>query len=216
MAEDLHRLVTEHLGIREKIHVVGHDIGGMVAHAYATRFADSVASVIWGECPLPGTQVFEDVKSAQALWHFAFHAVVDLPEQLTQGGREGVYLRSFYDKLKVNAKGIRKLDEEEYVAMFERPGAMRCGFELYRRFPEDAEENRKWLKEKDRCKVPVLALSGEKSPIREFAERQVKEVYEEDVVEVGFVQGAGHYVAEENPADFVERVLGFVRKHMSN
>ncbi|KAH8776442.1 hypothetical protein F5883DRAFT_640129 [Diaporthe sp. PMI_573] len=29
MAADIHKLLTEHLGITEPVHVVGHDIGGM-------------------------------------------------------------------------------------------------------------------------------------------------------------------------------------------
>ena len=30
LAEDLYKLVTEHVGVKEPIHVVGYDIGGMV------------------------------------------------------------------------------------------------------------------------------------------------------------------------------------------
>ena len=58
LAADLHELLTsaDHLGIRDRVHVVGHDIGGMVAYAYASRYPEGTASVAWGECPLPGTR----------------------------------------------------------------------------------------------------------------------------------------------------------------
>ena len=74
MATDLHGLLIEQLGIHQRVHVVGHDIGGMVAHAYASKFAADTASVSWGECPLPGTKLYDRyVKEVRAVWHFHFH-----------------------------------------------------------------------------------------------------------------------------------------------
>jgi pimeloyl-ACP methyl ester carboxylesterase len=60
IARDHYKLLTEHLGIKEKVHVVGHDIGGMIAHAFASRYADNCASIAWGECPIPGSKVYEE------------------------------------------------------------------------------------------------------------------------------------------------------------
>lgn len=45
MATDLHTLLVDHLKINEPIHVVGHDIGGMIAHAYAALFPKDSRSV---------------------------------------------------------------------------------------------------------------------------------------------------------------------------
>jgi pimeloyl-ACP methyl ester carboxylesterase len=56
MADDLVALMHEHLSISTRLHIVGHDIGGMIAHAYASPNPERVASIIWGECPLPGTK----------------------------------------------------------------------------------------------------------------------------------------------------------------
>jgi len=81
------------MGIKTKIHLVGHDIGGMVAHAYVAQFPDSVASIIWGECPLPGTTVYETKKHGNTLWHFDFQAQSDLAETLVSG-KERIYLSS--------------------------------------------------------------------------------------------------------------------------
>jgi hypothetical protein len=39
---------------------------------------------------------------------------------------------------------------------------MGWGFDVYRAFAVDAEENRKWVEEHGKCRVPVLSLSGEK------------------------------------------------------
>jgi pimeloyl-ACP methyl ester carboxylesterase len=84
MAEDLFILVRE-LGIKSKIHIVGHDIGGMIGFAYASRYPDHVASLIWGECPLPGSTFYEQVKSNPDAFHFVFHRILDLPEALIAG-----------------------------------------------------------------------------------------------------------------------------------
>lgn len=42
----------------DRVHVVGHDIGGMVAHSFASRYPERTTSVMWGECPQPGTKVY--------------------------------------------------------------------------------------------------------------------------------------------------------------
>lgn len=192
------------------MHVIGHDIGGMVAHAYASRFAAHTASVSWGECPLPGTEAFEAFKSDPGVWHFVFHQQTDLPEALTQG-RERIYLKHFYDRLCLNPRAIGARDLEEYTVAFSQPGALRCGFDTYRAFPRDAEENRKWVKEQGKCKVPALSLSGGGSFLQAIAKDMVSEVYED--VEAATVDASGHWCAEENPVDFVRKNLAFIEKH---
>jgi len=213
MADDLVALVHSHLGIREKIHIVGHDIGGMIAHAYASRHPSHVASIVWGECPLPGTAAFEENKTMKKQFHFIFHSVPDLPEALV-AGRERIYLKHFYDKLALNTGAITPADLEHYALMYSQPGALRCAFAVYAAFEADAEENRAWLREKGKCQVPALAFSGDSSGHAREAETMVTEMYE--YVEVAVVEESGHYLAEENPVDFVRKVLAFVRIHSSN
>jgi pimeloyl-ACP methyl ester carboxylesterase len=87
---------------------------------------------------------------------------------------------------------------------------MRCGFGVYRAFEKDARENREWVEANGKCKVPSMVLSGEKSRHREEALGMVLEVTEGEVVRQGVVEGAAHYLAEENPEGFVEAVLPFL------
>jgi len=213
MAADLVSLIHTHLGITGKIHIVGHDIGGMIAHAYASRHPSHVASIIWGECPLPGTAAFEANMGMKRQFHFIFHCVPDLPEALV-AGREKIYLKHFFDKQALNAGAITPADLEHYTLMYSQPGAMRCAFAVYEAFEKDAAENRAWLKEHGKCKVPALAFSGDSSGHTEEAEEMLCEVYEN--VEVAVVKEAGHYIAEENPDDFLRKVLAFVEKHPSS
>lgn len=213
MAKDINTLLKEHIGVTDKVHVVGHDIGGMIAHAYASRYASDTASVAWGECPLPGTAVYDNLVKEQAhggLWHFVFHWQVDLPEALTYG-RERMYIKSFYDRLCVNTTAIPPQDVDHYATMFAQPGAMRSGFDLYRAFHQDAEDNQQWLKENGKCKVPSMSLMGGGSFLASIAEEQNHEMYEN--TSAAKVSDSGHWCAEENPPDFVEQVLSWVEKN---
>jgi len=208
MATELLTLIRSHLGIKEKIHVIGHDIGGMIAYAYASRHPEFVKSVVWGECPLPGTSLYEEVKSSTDVFHFVFHRVPDLPEALI-AGRESIYLKHFFDKQSYNTAWIEE-SLDVYTRAFEQPGAMRAGINIYRAFERDAEENRKWVKENGKCKVPALALSGGEFLLAEKAEGMFREVHEN--VKTAVVKESGHYVAEENPGEFVKIVLDFIER----
>ncbi|THZ19223.1 alpha/beta-hydrolase [Aureobasidium pullulans] len=213
MAADLHTLITSHLNIKDKIHVIGHDIGGMVAHAFAAKFPDATASVAWGECPLPGTSIYDQYVKDSAhggLWHFVFHWQLDIPEMLTQG-KERQYLKSFYDRLTQHPSAISATDVDHYAELFAQPGAMRAGFDLYRAFHQDSEDNAKLVKQQGKSKVPCCALWGELSFMIEIAEEQAKDMYEE--VTLAKVEGTGHWCAEENPESYVKEVLRWVGKH---
>lgn len=210
MARDLHTLVTEREGIKEKVHVVGHDIGGMVAHAYAAQYPEHTASVCWGECPLPGTKMYHEAKHTMTMWHFTFHSVPDLPEILVQG-KEKIYLKHFFDRLGQNPSAISNHDLEVYATSYAMPGAMRCGMNTYRTFEADGEMNNKWAQEKGKCPVRCLALWGSES----FAdETKAMSMCDEHYDSASFatVAGAGHWIAEERPKEFVEAVLAWVGK----
>ncbi|KAI4923116.1 uncharacterized protein J4E92_007869 [Alternaria infectoria] len=210
MAEDLRILVQEHFGINEKINVVGHDIGGMIAFAYASRYPADVASVIWGECPLPGTSCYENVKGTPDVFHFVFHQVPDLPEFLI-AGKEREYLKHFFDKISCNSAAISPTDLEHYALAYSQPGAIRAGLEVYRAFEKDAEENRNWVAEHGKVKVPSLLMNGEKFMLAQAAEGMAKEYHKG--AEMVTIEEAAHYIAEENPEAFVKGVLEFVANH---
>jgi pimeloyl-ACP methyl ester carboxylesterase len=213
MAVDMIALLDK-LNIKEPVHVIGHDIGGMVAFALASRHPERVKSVCWGECPLPGTSAYYRDKTDNAVqqFHFIFHCVSDLPEALV-AGRERVYVSHFLNKITYNLDAFSEADVDHYAAAYAQPGAMRCAFGVYRAFEKDAEENRDWIeaKGKGKCKVPSMVLSGEMSRHREAALEMMLEVTERDnVFESGLVEGAAHYLAEESPEGFVRAVLPYL------
>jgi pimeloyl-ACP methyl ester carboxylesterase len=210
MAEDLFTLVYDHIGIKDKIHIVGHDIGGMIAFAYASRYPKHVASLIWGECPLPGSEFFEQVKSSPDAFHFVFHCILDLPEALI-AGRESIYLKHFFDKQSYNGAAITQSDLEFYTNAYSQPGAMRAGLNLYRTFERDGIENRQMIEKHGKIRVPTLGMAGNNFLIKQYTEAMMQEMH--DGAEIAFVDGSGHYIAEENPEGFVSLVLGFVKRY---
>jgi pimeloyl-ACP methyl ester carboxylesterase len=209
MAEDLHVLVQDHFGVKEKVHVVGHDIGGMIAFAYASRYPDDVASVIWGECPLPGTSTYEQIKGSPDVFHFVFHRVPDLPEFLI-AGKEREYCKHFFDKIIYNSAAITPNDLDHYGLAYAQPGAIRAGLEVYRAFEKDADENKNWVEKHGKVKVPTLLMMGEKFMLAQSAKSMASEFHEG--AELTTIQNSGHYIAEESPDDFVKGVLGFVSR----
>ncbi|KAI1073393.1 soluble epoxide hydrolase [Whalleya microplaca] len=212
MARDLVRLLTI-LEIHEPVHVVGHDIGGMVAFAMAAKHPSRVASVNWGECPLPGTSVYTEDRTTHAVqqFHFIFHSVPDLPLALV-AGRERIYLSHFFQKIIYNTAAIQPEDLDHYVRAYEQPGAMRCAFEVYRAFEQDAKDFKEWVSDYGKLGVPALCLSGAKSRHLENARRMFAEVHQEGTYKIASVPDSAHYIAEENPEGFVSETLRFIEK----
>jgi uncharacterized RmlC-like cupin family protein len=70
-AIDIHELVKS-LGYKD-IYLVGHDIGMMVAYAYAAQFPAEVKKLVLMDAPIPGIgDVWEKIYTNPALWHFHF------------------------------------------------------------------------------------------------------------------------------------------------
>src|SRR6202045_2265271 len=94
LAKDIHQL-AEHLHL-EHVYVVGHDIGGMVAYAFARRYPETSRGVMMLDAPLPGLGPWDAVKANPITWHINFQQTPGLPEHIL-AGREAIYLRHFLD-----------------------------------------------------------------------------------------------------------------------
>ncbi|KAF2151421.1 microsomal epoxide hydrolase [Myriangium duriaei CBS 260.36] len=211
IAADLHELITKHFGIKQKIHVVSHDIGAMIGHAYASQYPEQVASVTLGECPLPGTSTFEEDKGDIGHFHVNFHAHTDLAVSLVSG-REELYLRYFFDKQAYNTAAITDEDVAIFVKAYSQPGALRAAFLTYKDFSKDLEDNKKNIQQRGLCKVPALAMGGTRSHHAGRAEPMLKQLYQSVIA--AEVEEAGHYIAMENSKAFVREILTFVKRHV--
>jgi pimeloyl-ACP methyl ester carboxylesterase len=207
MADDIHRLLHELLRIEEPIVLVGHDIGLMVAYAYAQAHRDDVSHLVVVDAPLPGTAVFDRLRSDPRVWHFAFHGARDVAEMLV-AGRERPYLQAFFNARIFDPSAIAEGDVDVYVAAYAAPGAMRAGFELYRAFDRDAEDNRDALEQNGKLTMPVLAVGGATSTSGPLVEEMMREVAAD--VTAARVPRTGHWIAEENPTAFTAALLEFI------
>ncbi|MDA0182961.1 alpha/beta hydrolase [Solirubrobacter phytolaccae] len=204
MAGDIRHLVRETLRIDGPIALAGHDIGLMVAYAYAQRFRDELSQLVLVDAPIPGTAVFDRLRSDPRVWHFAFHGARDLPELLVQG-RERQYLQYFFDARTTDPSAT---DIDVYAAAYSAPGAMRAGFEVYRAFEQDARDNRAALEANGKLAVPVLAVGGERSTTGPLMAEMLREVA--DDVTDRIIPGTAHWVPEEAPKAFTDTVLSFL------
>lgn len=199
--------VLDALGIQRPLTVVGHDIGAMVAYAFARRFPERTQRLAILASPVPGTDTFDQAsRDGAKVWHYHFHQAPDLPEALTSG-RERVYLERYYHDLAVDPYAIDAEAFEAYIRFYSQPGGMRAGFEYYRAFAKDAEDNRRWHAEQGPLTMPVLTLAGSSSRYAKLLGPMMEEV----ATDVSFVAvpGAGHWLPEENPNAVAKALIAF-------
>lgn len=159
MAVDIHELVKS-LGY-QKIDLVGHDIGLMVAYAYAAQFPGEVEKLALLEAPIPGVgDVWEKVYTTPALWHFHF---VNSPVALELvKGRERLFLEHFWQTLSPHPETFPEADRRFYARAYAQEGAMRAAFEMFKAFnKQDAADNRRFAAAK--LPMPVLTVEGDKA-----------------------------------------------------
>jgi len=207
MATDIHSLLRRHLRVERPVIMVGHDIGLMVAYAYAEMFREDVSHLVVVDAPLPGTAVFDQILTDPRVWHFAFHGTRDVPEMLV-AGREYQYLQAFFSARMFDPSAVDGDDFDAYVSAYAAPGAMRAGFELYRAFDQDIQDNRAALARNGKLAIPVLAVHGAISNTGPRMEDMMREVANH--VTTLCVEATGHWVPEENPDGFVKGLLAFL------
>jgi pimeloyl-ACP methyl ester carboxylesterase len=198
LAEDIHQLAIQlHL---EHVYVVGHDIGGMVAYAYARRYPQTARGVMILDAAFPGLEPWEEIQAHPAFWHIRFHQT-ELPEKLV-AGRQAVYFRYF-----LSAKHFTDADLAHYADAYRDPDHLRTAFEFYRAFPEDEKFN---AEQRSMIDVRFVLGAGETDAFAPFLPRIVKAMHARGCanVETEIIKGSAHYVAEEQPealAELIER-----------
>jgi pimeloyl-ACP methyl ester carboxylesterase len=201
MAVDIHDL-TSSLGF-DRVSIVGHDIGLMVAYAYAAQFPQATERVVLMDAFLPGIGNWKDVWLMRDLWHFHFYG--DVPLALVKG-RERTYLEHFWNDFAADPKNsIPEADRRIYAKAYAQPGSMRAGFEYFRNFERDAEDFAR-LSAKP-LPMPVLVLTGEKAS-GNFLIEQARLVASD--VQGQVVQGSGHWLMEEAPQTVIPAIIDFI------
>jgi pimeloyl-ACP methyl ester carboxylesterase len=201
MAGDVHTLAAS-LGY-SKIAIAGHDIGLMVAYAYAAAFPAQVERIALLDAFLPGVGNWQNVWLLRDLWHFHFYG--ETPLKLVTG-RERIYLEHFWNDFAADrTKSVPEADRVLYAQAYAQPGAVAAGMEWFRAFEKDAADFGKLAERK--LTMPMLVLGGEKSG-GAFLIEQAKLV--DTNVEGVLVPGSGHWVMEEAPSFVIPKLVAFL------
>jgi pimeloyl-ACP methyl ester carboxylesterase len=142
-----------------KVDVVAHDIGNMVAYAFAAEEPNRVTKLVLMDAPLPGVGPWDEILKSPLLWHFRFGGP-DM-ERLVKG-RERIYLDRFWNEFSADPKHFDEASRPHYAKLYALPGAMHSGFEQFHAFDKDVIDNKAFLAQ-GRLPMPVLAIGGEKS-----------------------------------------------------
>jgi len=202
MAQDIHAL-AQSLGVK-RVAVVGHDIGLMVAYAYAAQYPSEVDHIVLMDAFLPGVGDWTKVWLLRDLWHFHFYGTT--PLALVKG-RERTYFEHFWNDFAADPKrSVSEKDRQFYAKSYAEPGAMRAGFEVFRAFEGDAKDFAGFAKTK--LKMPMMVLSGEKAG-GQFLIDQGRLVA--DKVEGVIIKGSGHWLIDEAPDQVMPQLLTFLR-----
>jgi pimeloyl-ACP methyl ester carboxylesterase len=183
--------------------VVGHDIGLMVAYAYAAQFPADVEKLALVDAFLPGVPGWEIAYNDPGLWHFRFNGPT--PAALVRG-RERIYLDYYWNEFAADpARSIPEADRESYAAAYARPGRMEASWAYFASWPELARDFARLSQ--TRLEMPVLSLGGERS-MGALLASQTKLVAAN--VTVVILPGAGHWVMEERPRETSEALARFL------
>lgn len=201
MAADIHALVAS-LGFK-RASLVGHDIGLMVAYAYAAQFPEEVERLALMDAFLPGIGDWKNVWLMRDLWHFHFYG--DVPLALVKG-RERIYFEHFWNDFAADPKhSVSESDRRIYAKAYAQPGGMRAGFEFFKNFERDAKDFAEWSAKS--LSMPVLVLTGEKAS-GAFLIEQAKLVATH--VEGKIITGSGHWLIDEAPQQTISALLAFI------
>src|SRR5438552_15201933 len=187
----------------EKAKVVGHDIGLMVAYAYAAQFPNETEKLAVMDAFLPGVPGWEAIYNAPNIWHFRFNG--EYPEKLVQG-RERTYFEYFWNVLAADkTRSLPEADRKAYTAAYSKPGRMRAAWAYFASWTRLAGDFAKLSQTK--LTMLVLSIGGEKSLGNQLG-AQMKLVA--DNVTVIVLPNTGHWILEEKPKETTDALVNFL------
>jgi len=199
MAVDMHELMTK-LGYQH-INLAGHDIGMIVAYAYAAQFPGDVKKIAFLDALLPGVEpVWSQVKATA--WWFGFFARPHSGEIVS--GKVGLFLTDFWPPLGYKNDAFTPAERNEFIRAYSVPGATTGAFHWFGEFPQDVMDDVEFMKNK--LPMPLLALGADHFAGSFLADHS--RLVASDVHEV-IIKDCGHWVLQEQPAQVQKALLDF-------
>ncbi len=194
--------LAKSLGVQQA-EVVGHDIGLMVAYAYAAQFPTEVTKLVLMDAFLPGVGGWEAIYNSPNIWHFRFNGPT--PEALVLG-REHTYFEYFWNDLAADKNhSLPEADRKAYVAAYSRPGRMHAGWAYFVSFQQAATDFAELAKTK--LTMPLLTIGGDKS-LGDALGKQARLVATDVTVVV--LKNSGHWILEEHPKETTDALEKFL------
>ncbi len=188
----------------DRVDVVGHDIGNMVAFGFVAQYPARVKKFVLMDAPIPGVGPWEEILKSPLLWHFNFRGP-DV-ERLV-AGRERIYLDRFYNEFSAHPARWSEAARNHYAKLYAQPGAMHAAFEQFGAFSQDAKDNQALLAAGGKLTMPILAIGGDHSfgptmaVVARAAGSDVKELV---------IADSGHWLMEEQPQATVAAIKAFL------
>jgi pimeloyl-ACP methyl ester carboxylesterase len=199
MAVDMHELMKK-LGYQH-INLAGHDIGLMVAYAYAAQFPADVKKIALMDALLPGIEpVWSQVK-AQAWW-FGFFGQPHSGELVS--GKVGLFFTDFWPTVGFKNNSFTQAEKNEFIRAYSVPGATTGAFHWFGEFENDGKDNVEFAKTK--LTMPLLAMGSDHFAGAFLAEHS--RLVATDVREA-IIKDSGHWVVQEQTAQVQKALLDF-------
>jgi pimeloyl-ACP methyl ester carboxylesterase len=204
LIKDELRAVVHSLGI-EKLNVIGHDMGALVALLYAAEHRDEVTGLGYFDEPLVGYNLDQftafTAENPFVYWWFSFNSQPHVPALLWEG-KEAQMVDYFLTAMIGDPRAISDEDKAEYVRTLRSPGGLHGSFGWYRDSLITAQQIREATAEKLSCKV--LAMNGQ------FGHPGVTEQMDLVATDVvgHTIPWCGHMLAEEFPDAVAEAIQG--------
>jgi pimeloyl-ACP methyl ester carboxylesterase len=212
MAKDIFELIG--LLNLEKVHLLGHDIGGMVAMSVAFNYPEVIEKLILmdGAHPsegmmhmplIPPAGTFTEKMSGEApyAWWMSFNQVKGLPEKLLEGRFQYV-LDWLFAYVMIDDTKMLAFDREVYASFYNKPENIRASNGWYQTFTQDIEDAKTY----QQLEMPVLGIGSNVS----YNYMKMGLPYAAKDCQVVGLLDTGHYMNEENPEKVLEAVLGFL------
>ena len=212
MAKDIYELIRQ-LGLG-KVHLLGHDIGGMVAMSLAFNYPDCIEKLIVmdgahpseGMLQMPlipplGTFNKKMTAEAQYVWWMGFNQVKGLPEQLLEG-RFRYLLDWLFAYVMIDETKMSAFERGVYASAYNQPESIRASNAWYQTFTQDIEDGKSY----QQLSMPVLGIGSNVS----YNLMKMGLPYVAKNCEVISLPDSGHYMIEEQPEKVLAAILPFL------
>ncbi|MGW4116523.1 alpha/beta fold hydrolase [Actinosynnema sp. NPDC004786] len=193
----------------EQVDVAGHDIGSIVAFAFAANHPEAVRKVAMLDVVHPDGSMYE-IRMLPTPgfpfypWWFAFNQVPDLPEKLL-AGRTRVLVDWMMDSFLVDRTAVSDRDRAVFARRLDSPEAIHGAKSYYAAFGQDIED----LKTYGKVTAPVLGMVSDLGDGLFAAQMRATLPTQATDVEIVPVPGAGHYFVEEAPQAVIDAFTRF-------